>query len=787
VTPSIVRLVQRYRPRLVQAVARQLEPGLGGERACAEAEQLLERLQPALEVSDHARPLAILQDAARRSLGMGASPSAVARATLALLVPDEVPPPEDHGDPIAGMVATMRPLFEHIPSPLAFLDTGRRVRLANESLLRLVGEPRAEVEGRAFDDLVAASARAGFVEWLSSDDLGANLTLGRFALAAAPDQATLATRVDFVHAGRRAGCFVAVSSDASQSLSDNSLGQLLQREVRQKEKFAALLAVSNAVVNSLDLNRILATIAAQVRQVIQTDECTVFLADAASGELYPAACDVEEYQDEMMAVRLRPGEGITGGVALSGRGEIVNDAESDPRAVQVPGTPPEASSLLCVPLFDRERVAGVITLVRVGEPRPPFQEQDLELATLFAGQCSAAIANARLYADMKQAYDELRETQTQLVLSAKLNALGEMAGGVAHDFNNILAAILGRTQLLLQGADDPELRRQLAVIEQAALDGAHTVRRVQEFTRVRQDESFETLDVNQVLLGVLELTRPAWEAGAKRRGIRIEVDHRLAATQTLAGNASELREVFTNLVLNAIDAMPWGGHLVVASEDAPGEVRVRIRDDGVGMDPDTRSRAFDPFFTTKQVKGTGLGLSVAYGIVTRHRGSIEVESEPDLGTEFLLRFPAGAVERAAAEAPVLGPLPRLRVLAVDDEEPVLSVLADLLRAMGQDVVAVLGGPAGIEQFQQCEFDAVFSDLGMPEVNGWDLALSVKSRRPEVAVVLVTGWGFQLESGAASAHGVDHILAKPFSIEDVERVLRTLGENIERHGRTARAA
>jgi CheY-like chemotaxis protein len=107
--------------------------------------------------------------------------------------------------------------------------------------------------------------------------------------------------------------------------------------------------------------------------------------------------------------------------------------------------------------------------------------------------------------------------------------------------------------------------------------------------------------------------------------------------------------------------------------------------------------------------------------------------------------------------------------------------------MGQDVVPVLGGPAGLERFLGGEFDAVFSDLGMPEVNGWDLALSVKSRRPDVAVVLVTGWGFQLETGAATAHGVDHILAKPFSIEDVERVLRTLGENVERHGHTARAA
>jgi len=152
-----------------------------------------------------------------------------------------------------------------------------------------------------------------------------------------------------------------------------------------------------------------------------------------------------------------------------------------------------------------------------------------------------------------------------------------------------------------------------------------------------------------------------------------------------------------------------------------------------------------------------------------------VESERHLGTEFTLRFPAGAIDELPRTPPPSGPLPRLRVLAVDDEEPVLSVLADLLRTMGQEVQVALGGALGLELFERMEFDAVFSDLGMPEVNGWDLALAVKSRRPDVAVVMVTGWGFQLEEVTTQAHGVDLVMAKPFSIEDVDRVLRRLGE------------
>ena len=549
------------------------------------------------------------------------------------------------------------------------------------------------------------------------------------------------------------------------------LEEVLQREMDQRQKFGALLTVSRAVVNTLDLNTILSTIAKQIREVINTDECSVFLYDEQAKVLVPAVCDAQSYVDEMMAVRLKLGEGITGTVALTGRGEIVNDAEADPRSLTVPGTPPEQSSLLCAPLVSRDRVLGVITLSRIGARG--FQVEDLELATLFAGQCSAAIANARLYENMKAAYNELREAQTQLVQSAKLNALGEMAGGVAHDFNNILAAILGRTQLLLQSVDDSGIRRQLGVIEQAALDGAQTVRRVQEFTRVRQDERFETLDVNRVLYGVVELTRPAWEAGAKRRGLVVNVHLDLKATLTMAGTASELREVFTNLVLNAIDAMPVGGDLWISSHDEAGSVRVQVRDGGIGMDDDTRARIFDPFFTTKDVKGTGLGLSVAYGIVSRHRGIIDVQSAPGQGTVFTLTFPVGAVPVEFGPQADRVSTTQLDCLVVDDEETVLSVLAEMLRGMGHKVTTALGGPAAIERLRSEQFDVVFTDLGMPDVNGWDLAAAVKQRRAETVVVLVSGWGFQLEEDAAVTRGVDRVMAKPFSFGDVEDALRAL--------------
>ncbi len=668
----------------------------------------------------------------------------------------------------------MRALLDAVPAPLLTIGADLTVRVSNRAFVELNPAAHAGLQGRPLADLLAPVCRDGVLARFC--DTGAprgELVLDRVRLASSPETEFLATCVEFVQDGRLTGWIMRLAPESSSARAGIRL--LAGSEQAVKERFAALLAVSHAVVNSLDLDTVLDTMVREVRKVVPLDECTVFLLDEAEQVLRPAACVINEYRDEVMALRLKPGEGITGTVALTGEGLIVNDALNDPRAMQVPGTPEERSALLCVPLKVRDRVVGVITLIRNGEAG--FEDQELELVTLFAGQCSAAISNARLYEQTRAAYEELRETQSQLVQSAKLNALGEMAGGVAHDFNNILAAILGRTQLLLQSVTDEEVRRQLLVVEQAALDGAQAVRRVQEFTRLRQDERFETLDVNQVLLGVLELTRPAWEAETKRRGISVATAVDLRAVQPVAGNASELREVFTNLVLNAVDAMPWGGTLTLASADEDGEVVVRVRDTGVGMDPETLGRVFDPFFTTKAVKGTGLGLSVAYGIVTRHHGRIQVQSEPCQGTEFTVRFPVSSVAEAECTASALEPLPRLRALVVDDEEPVLHVMGDLLQALGQDVRVELGGAAGVEAFSREPFDVVFTDLGMPEVNGWDLALAVKSQRPGTPVVIVTGWGAQLEGGTLQARGVDFVVPKPFSLEDVSRVLRQVTERL----------
>ena len=760
---------------LARTLVHELAAAFPPREAVLEVRALLESLRAALPGAGERRLRVVLMRAARRWRRRGLADDAVARMVLEWAVPG-VLRAGPHAGPRPG--PALKALVDSVPIPMITGGHDLRIAACNAPFEELVHRSNAALEGVPLPELLGPECREDLPQRLQAMDANsATLQVGRVTLADAPGVEFIGTWIPLKRPDGMDAWLLRLASGPAASLED--LGERLRREAEQKERLAALLTVSNAVMASLELEQILDTSAREARKVLRVDECIILLLDETQQVLVPAACDVQEFRDEVMAMRLPVGQGVTGNVVLTGKGEIVNSALDDPRSVQVPGTPVEQSALLCVPLWVREKVAGAITLTLTGERA--FHDEDLELATLFAGQCSAAISNARLYEEIRRAYHELREAQSQLVQSAKLNALGEMAGGVAHDFNNILAAILGRTQLLLQDASDADVHSQLEVIERAALDGAQAVRRVQEFTRLRQDEHFEPLDVQEVLQGVLELTRSAWEAESKRRGIALTAVLDLHAAQFVVGNASELREVFTNLVLNALDAMPWGGTLTISSADVDDEVRIRVTDTGVGIDAETCGHVFDPFFTTKPVKGTGLGLSVAYGIITRHHGRIEVESEPGRGSVFSVWLPATPARQAEPGMTSDAPLLRLRVLAVDDEEPVVQVLGDLLAALGQEVEIALGGAEGLEHYSPERFDVVFTDLGMPGVNGWDVVRGVKSRSPDTPVVVVTGWGAQIEGGVLHARGADYVIPKPFSLEDVRGVLRQLS------ARAARAA
>jgi PAS domain S-box-containing protein len=370
--------------------------------------------------------------------------------------------------------------------------------------------------------------------------------------------------------------------------------------------------------------------------------------------------------------------------------------------------------------------------------------------------------------------DERRSAE-RVQQADKLRALGQLASGVAHDVNNDLAAILGRVQRLMREPGYERLRRDLEIVETAALDCAQTVRRIQNFARQQGDADFEPVDLNGIVRDAIEITRTRWLDDAQSRGLQYSVEFAASDLSPVMGDGSQLREVFVNLIINALDAMPSGGALRISSAEQAGEAVLRLTDEGMGIPKSIRERIFEPFFTTKGASGTGMGLAVSYGIVTRHSGRIEVDSEPGQGTTFTLAFPLPRGAEIVAPAPTraIRLVRPLRTLVIDDEEVVREVLAELLEEQGHAVSQVESGRRGIEHLERETVDVVFTDLSMPEMDGWAVARAVRERRPDVKVVMVTGYGASAAQPVAKTDPVDAVIGKPFEYDDIASLLERL--------------
>lgn len=378
---------------------------------------------------------------------------------------------------------------------------------------------------------------------------------------------------------------------------------------------------------------------------------------------------------------------------------------------------------------------------------------------------------------------EQRRMEAKLLQAEKLRGLGEIAGGVAHDFNNVLAAILGRAQLLklhmgeFSGVERrkfyAELKQGLEVIERAAADGAETVRRIQEFARIRPDDKYlGAVNLNEVVEHACEFTRTRWKDEAELKGIRYTIDKQLAPVPVISGSAAELREVVINIINNALEAMPDGGAINIKTFSDETDVSIEIRDTGMGMPAHIMERIFDPFFTTKGPQSTGLGMSVSYGIITRHQGTIAVDSAEGHGTVFTLKFPIREVarEEMTVEPHFHRDGAQLSILIIEDENDVRVLLQDILHLQGHRTVSACDGREGMELFKPGAFDLVFTDLGMPGMSGWEVAKAIRAQDQNVSIAVITGWGIHMNADDLQATGVNRIIQKPFTVEAIIRLV-----------------
>jgi len=367
-----------------------------------------------------------------------------------------------------------------------------------------------------------------------------------------------------------------------------------------------------------------------------------------------------------------------------------------------------------------------------------------------------------------------REVEQQLQQSEKLTALGHLAGGIAHDFNNLLQAILGYAQLMRQKSQDVEfVDRSLKVVEAAALDGTETVRRIQTFARLRPEEEFVAVDVNKIVQDTIALTRPRWEEKIAHDSLPLELRLDLGTVGPIRGRPARLTELLTNLFLNALDAMPDGGTLTIATRKERDDVTIMVKDTGVGMTEQVRKRVFEPFFSTKGEAGSGLGLSMAYSIARRHDGDLSVESEPGRGATFTLRLPITG-ERTETGAPLGVPLVRrqARVLVVDDDPKVLSALCEMLKSAGHTVTPAPSGAVGLAAYAPGRFDMVLTNLGMAGMNGWQVAERLRAADRGVRILFITGWGLRQEDKSRLAVlGVRRCLYKPVQPSELDAAIQ----------------
>jgi signal transduction histidine kinase len=692
-----------------------------------------------------------------------------------------------------GLVSAEGELVEHIPYGLAEQDgaePGDSSRLA-----KLVHFVLRQPEPMCLDDLAATHPRLGAPDGLAA--LGPFLGLplhcpGRYRgvlyLARGPDQPGFRKSeremVEPIRTWLEQGSLfeeahllaqLRLLNRVAQTAAGNlDLGLILDRSLRELDRHLPLHVSAVWLVDDPDPGQL--TLAAT---------SSIPSTRAADLGLEPGlrlALDQTPF-----AGCLRDGQGLYTDLAAPAQEPAADQPVAAPRpALEDQLAARGATCFFAAPLRAGEQSVGI--LQSVCTRAAGFTGEQIQLLYLVADLLGPAISSCRLFGRLRSTYEELRTAQEQLIHTEKMRALGELASGMAHDFNNSLCGVQGFLELAMMDKTlSPAGRKFLESARTCAQDAAQTVRRIQDFARCRRKQpEFQAVDVNDLLRQTIELTRHKWDNPQQAQGAPIRVEVLAGATARVSGSPAELREVLTNLVFNAVDAMPQGGTLTLRSRSTADHVFLSVEDTGTGMSPAVRQRLFEPFFTTKGERGTGLGLSVAFGIVQSHGGEISAASEVGQGSTLTIRLPvlreaAGSAERKARSAEggarsakepsaPRSTLRALRILVVEDEQSVRHFLERVLKHLGHHPRLAGDATEGLAAFNAERFDLVFTDYGLPAMSGEELAQAITAQSPATPVVLLTGWSDQFNAEGRPLPGVTRILGKPLAINVLAETL-----------------
>ena len=446
-------------------------------------------------------------------------------------------------------------------------------------------------------------------------------------------------------------------------------------------------------------------------------------------------------------------------------------------------------SCVSTPLVIEGKTFGLLELMR--RDKDAFSHAELDFIRGLSAHVAMAIHQAQLYQDLQKAYNDLRQSQQTVMQQERLRALGQMASGVAHDINNALSPVVGFSDLIVQTENNlsDATKKHLLYIKTAGEDIAHIVKRLREFYRPRNEKEFlQSLNLEVIAKQMIDMMQPRWRDMPQANGITIEMKTEFdSQTPPFAGIESEVREAITNLILNAVDALPHGGTITIRTRGVEAPIKNRdvtrqavleVCDTGIGMDEQTQKRCLEPFFSTKGKRGTGLGLAMVYGVVERHEGKIEIQSKPGEGTTMRLFFPVRKVELSDTTEIIDNgqPVGPFRILCIDDEPALRILIQEMLQREGHNIEMADGGQAGINAFRgalmrKAPFDLVMTDLGMPMVDGNAVARAIKSESAVTPVIMLTGWGAFLKSDGDVVTQVDGVLSKPPRLKEIRSMLR----------------
>jgi signal transduction histidine kinase/ActR/RegA family two-component response regulator len=634
---------------------------------------------------------------------------------------------------------------------------------------------------------VVADPRTVNVEWMRQEGYVSLVSIPLLVRDRLVGMLTLLTRQR--HRFRK-GELEILTSFGSQAAIAIENARLFGDSTARQARLEALLEVNRELSRIQPVDSLLERIAETCGHLLDSDMVGIRVVEGDELVVRATWGDAKEL---VPTTRLKIGESLTGIAAVIGEPLLVTDPANDPRLIPAHREAYRrlgVRAFLAAPVKVGDRVEGVLT-VRTRRPEG-YSDEDLAVATAFASQAATALENARLYQQAQQAYEELKQTQDQLMQAQKMEAVGRLAGGIAHDFNNLLMVVMGRSQLMMRRlqAENP-LRRDLGLIDTAMQRAADLTRQLLAFGR-KQVLQPKVLDLNSVVANIDPMLR---------RLIGEDIELLTVSDPTLGpvkADPAQLEQVLLNLAINARDAMPQGGRLTIETANvhldaayarrrpgiSPGpHVMLAVSDTGCGMDAETQARLFEPFFTTKGPgKGTGLGLSTVYGIVKQSGGNIWVYSEPGRGTAFKIYLPR--VEEPV-ELEEVQPAPEAArpskasktILLVEDEDGVRELVRDVLQEHRYTVLEAreAGEAIQLSSRHPGPIHLLLTDVVMPQISGRALAERLAPLRPEMKVLYMSGY----TENAIVHHGVldqgTAFLQKPFTAETLAQKVREVLE------------